>query len=332
MRCSVAVFLNNNDEGYWSKKGTEETTFLRAEVLADILDGCNAQCPGCHVPKKNKPSSLKTLYETLAGSSFKVDELIIGPTDIFDATNFNALVTDPYLAKLYAFTSIGYVSAMTQDVDTIAHKLRQLRGVYPNPDIEFKLVLTISDLINDTMPDDKLALFTEGSVQFKINYYKGMFDQISYNDICDIVLARYNAPVTVAPSFLNNSNLTGRVSDQLRAFKRDLVEQDIKPEYRDWYPMFDPDFNAYGCASYSFFNNQLYSSPFIFDAIPQRNGRFLVDDINRCTLSDNLRVNPCGSCEYLMSCAERGVHVYMDTRGLTECVLPKEYMHGNNQE
>lgn len=324
------MFLNNTAEGYWSKESTEETTFLRAEVLADILDGCNAQCPGCHVPKKNKPSSLEALYKLLKASSFKVDELILGPTDIFDATNFNALISDPYLAKLYAFTSIGYISALTQDVDTLTYKLAQLKSVYPNPDIEFKLVLTISDIINDTMPDDKLALFTEGSVQFKINYYKGMFDQISYNDICDFMLARYNAPVTIAPSFLNNSNLTGRVSELLRAFKRDLADQEIKPEYRDWYTMFDPSFNAYGSTAYSFYNNRLYSSPFIFDAIPQRSDRFLVEDINRCTLADNLSVNPCGSCEYLMSCAERGVHVYMATRGLTECVLPKEYMHANH--
>jgi hypothetical protein len=333
MRYLLVVLLNKTKEGYWSKESAKEVDFLRVEVVADILDGCDANCLGCFVPRRNKTSDLYNLYNVLAKSSFAVDELVIGPTDIFDATNFHLLMSDKFMSLLYKETSIAYTTALKQDINIIKRKLDIIWSVYDDDtirDIEFKIVLSIDDLLNDTMPDEKLELFKNGSVQFRVNYYKGMFDNISYNEICEKSLRLYNTPVTIVPSFLNNSNNTGKVSELLKHFKQDLIDQKISPEYLDWYTMFDPNFNSYGSSSFSFFGNKLYTSPFIFDNILQRSSEFIIDDINKSTLADNLKVSPCGNCEFTMSCAERNVHLYMHSRGLTDCILPKEYMHANN--
>ena len=333
MRYFLVVLLNKTKDGYWSKSSAKEIDFLRVEVVADILAGCDANCPGCFVPRRNKKSDLSKLYWLLSSSSFAVDELIIGPTDIFDATNFDDIVSDPFLALIYKKTSLAYTTALKQDISDIKSKLGILWGLYDNStqkDIEFKIVLDIDSLVDGNMPDEKLELFKAGSVQFRVNYYKGMFDRISYNELCVKSMRDYNTPITIVPSFLNNSNKTGKVSELLSHFKKDLLDQEILPEFKSWYTMFDSNFNSYGSSSLSFFDNKLYLAPFIFDNILQRDSSFLVEDINKSTLADNLRVSPCGDCRFTMSCAERNVHLYMDSRGLKECILPKEYMYANN--
>ena len=48
-------------------------------------------------------------------------------------------------------------------------------------------------------------------------------------------------------------------------------------------------------------------------------------------LYDNIeyaqQVDDCNGCEFMMSCAERNVHMYMESRGLDNCVALKEYMY-----
>ncbi len=332
----MKVLLNGTSAGYW---GDEEdspinTDFLRTEVLVDILNGCNANCKGCFIPRRNVNPYLDELVALLEGSSFYVDEITIGPTDIFDATNFDAIMSDPNVKKLYASSAIAFTSALKQPIWEIKEKLDVIWSLYEGvdriPDIDFKIVLDIDEYLDKGLDDMKLSLFKEGSVQFRVNYYEGIFDRISYNDLCNKVLEEYNAPVLVLPNFMTNNNHTNKVTSLVESFKKDLAAQDI--EHLEWYTMFDSKFNSYGCSNFSFYNGSLYVSPFIFDGIIQRSDYFKVEDIDDFRLAENLKVSPCGDCEFLMSCAERNVHMYMHSRGLTECVLPKEYMYANHKE
>ncbi|MCS5550416.1 MAG: hypothetical protein NZ811_02745 [Gammaproteobacteria bacterium] len=332
----MKVLLNGTPAGYWSRDDNSpiNTDFLRTEVLVDVLNGCKANCKGCFIPRRNVNPYLGNLVDLLSGSSFYVDEVTIGPTDIFDATNFDAVMSDPNLKKIYATSAIAFTSALKQPMWEIKEKLDTIWSLYKGvdriPDIDFKIVLDIDEYLDKGLDDIKLSLFKEGSVQFRVNYYKGIFNRISYNDLCNKVLEEYNAPVLVLPNFMTNNNHTGKVTNLVESFKRDLLDQNI--EHLNWYTMFDSGFNAYGCSNFSFHNGSLYVSPFIFDGIIQRSDYFKVKDINTNRLAENLKVSPCGDCEFLMSCAERNVHMYMHSRGLKECVLPKEYMYANHKE
>lgn len=342
----MLVNLNSTPAGYYTYiEGISPINqdFLRVEVHADILHGCSQQCPGCFIPRKNLTSAdhLETLHTILQESKLYPDEIVIGPTDIFDAENFWEIIEHPATKKLYATSGIAYTSTLLQPLDVITEKHRAIWSLYDGVDrindMDFKIVLDINKYLNGDVEDfcRRLELFTEGSVQFRVNYYPGIFDRINYNELCDMVKQDFNAPVVILPSFLTDRNSRGKVSKYLPMFIEELRKQDMKPEYKDLYTMFDAQFNGYGCTNYSFYNGKLYMNPFLYDAILQRTPKYEVSNMNtQDFLSKNLayadKTTECAVCPHLMSCAERNVLFYMEDRGLTNCVLPKEYLNASH--
>ena len=89
-------------------------------------------------------------------------------------------------------------------------------------------------------------------------------------------------------------------------------------------------YNYHTCQNYSYYNGKLYINPFLYDAIIQRTP-FFETTMDENKLYDNIeyaqQVDDCNGCEFMMSCAERNVHMYMESRDLNSCVAIKEYMH-----
>ena len=337
----MIVKLNSTYAGYYtfdSELSPINTDFLRTEVNLDILHGCDQQCPGCFIPRKNLTNAdqLKDLYELLSNGQYYPDEIVIGPTDIFDAQNFNEIIEHPYMKKLYEISGVGYTSTLLQDRMMIADKLDKIWAIYQHvhrvPDIDFKIVLDINAYLDGRLDEwyRTLELFKNGSVQFRVNYYKGVFDRISYNELCQRVYDDFNAPVVITPSFLTDRNARGKVEQHLANFRQDMLDQKIDPLWRSLYTFFDAKFNGFGCQNYSFYNGKLYINPFLYDAIIQRTP-FFETTMDENKLYDNIeyaqQVDDCNGCEFMMSCAERNVHMYMESRGLNSCVALKEYMY-----
>ena len=71
----------------------------------------------------------------------------------------------------------------------------------------------------------------------------------------------------------------------------------------------------------------------MYDVIIQRTPQFETTMDNN-TLYDNIdyaqQVDDCNGCQYMMSCAERNIHLYMESRGLENCVALKEYMYASH--
>jgi len=342
----MLVNLNSTYAGYYrydKDKSPINTDFLRTEINLDILHGCSQMCPGCFIPRKNLTSAdhLNTLYDLLTSGDFYPDEITVGPTDIFDAANFDEIMAHPSMKKLYRISAMGFLSTLNQPYDLIKQKLKVIWDVYEGidriPDIDFKIVLPIDKYINNDISLEgwykKLELFKEGSVQLRTNWYEGIFDKISYNDLCQKVYDDFNAPIVITPSFLTDRNSRGKVTKYLELFREDLIRQNINSEWLNLYTFFDAKFNGFGCQNYSFYNGKLYINPFLYDAIIQRTPEFETE-IDKITLDDNLsyasKVDDCSNCEYIMSCAERNVHMYMESRGLNSCVALKEYMHASH--
>ena len=169
-----------------------------------------------------------------------------------------------------------------------------------------------------------------GSVQFRVNYYKGVFDRISYNELCQKAYDDFHAPVVITPSFLTDRNARGKVEQHLANFRKDMLDQKIDEKWLNYYTFFDAKFNGLGCQNYSYYNGKLYINPFLYDAIIQRTP-FFETTMDENKLYDNIeyaqQVDDCNGCEFMMSCAERNVHMYMESRDLNSCVAIKEYMH-----
>lgn len=342
----MIVRLNNTNAGYYNyeeNKSPINTEFLRTEINLDILHGCSQACPGCFIPRKNLTNAdhLNTLYNILKDGSYYPDEIVVGPTDIFDAENFDEIMHHPSMKKLYGISAIGFLTTLNQPIELIKEKLDVIWSLYDGidriPDIDFKIVLDINQYINnDLRMDDwykKLALFKEGSVQLRVNWYEGIFNNITYNELCQRVYEDFNAPIVITPSFLTDRNSRGKVEKYLELFRKDLLEQNIDNKWLNLYTFFDASFNGFGCQNYSFYNGKLYVNPFLYDAIIQRTPEF-ESKIDEPLLTRNLeyanKVEDCKGCEFMMSCAERNVHMYMESRKLKSCVALKGYMYANN--
>ena len=342
----MIVHLNSTYAGYYNYDehlSPINNDFLRTEINLDILHGCDQMCPGCFIPRKNLTNAdhLITLYNLLVMGGYYPDEITVGPTDIFDAQNFDEIMSHPYMKKLYGISSIGFLTTLNQPLQVIEEKLKVIWDLYESinrvPDIDFKIVLDIDKYINNDIRMEewykKLHLFKEGSVQFRTNWYEGIFDKISYNDLCQKVYDDFNAPIVITPSFLTDRNARGKVEKHLKMFREDLIRQKIDTKWLNLYTFFDTEFNGLGCQNYSFYNGKLYVNPFLYDAIIQRTPYF-ESQMDEVTLDKNLnyasKVSDCSNCEFLMSCAERNVHMYMESRSLDSCVALKEYMYATH--
>jgi hypothetical protein len=340
----MLVKLNRTNAGYYtydSENSPINQDFLRTEINLDILHGCDQMCPGCFIPRKNLTSAnhLTTLYDLLVNGQFYPDEINVGPTDIFDAQNFYELMSHPSMKKLYSISSIGYSTTLLQDIEVIKKKHKIVWDLYEDinriPDIDFKIVLDINKYLDNELDDwyKKLELFKEGSVQFRVNYHKDIFKRISYNDLCERVFKDFNAPIVITPSFLTDRNVKGKVEQHLKTFREDLLDQKIDPKWINLYTFFDAKFNGFGCQNYSFYNGKLYINPFLYDAIIQRTPEFETE-LDATVLSNNLEyaqeIQDCLTCEFILSCAERNVHMYMRSRKLKSCVAIKEYMNASH--
>ena len=202
--------LNATEAGYYSYiDGISPTNveFIRTEINLDILHGCDQMCPGCFIPRKNltSPDHMTKLYDLLCKGQMYPDEITIGPTDIFDAQNFEEIMNHEYMFKLYEISAIGFTSTLLQSYWLIKEKLDKIWSLYRHikriPDIDFKIVLDVDKYLNGELDDwyKKLKLFEHGSVQFRVNYYKGVFDRISYNELCEKTYEDFNAPVVITP-------------------------------------------------------------------------------------------------------------------------------------
>jgi len=224
------------------------------------------------------------------------------------------------------------------DYEEMKKKLEVIWSLYDGvkrvPDIDFKIVLDLDKYLNGDMElyEKKLGLFTEGSVQLRINYYKGIFNKISYNELADRIRRDYNAPVIITPSFFNNNNKSGKVSELGHSFIMDMITQEIEPRNLDLYTMFDANFSGYGCSNISFYNDNFYLNPFIFDGVIQRGEEFKITNVNENFMEKNMQMAndlPCADCEWIMSCCERNIPFYLNSRGMKQCILPKKYMNKN---
>ena len=337
----MIVHLNDTYAGYWNfkkDKSPVNQAFLRTEINLDILHGCSQMCPGCFIPRKNltDPNGMIELHKLLINGQFYPDEITIGPTDIFDAENFDEVMRHPGLKLLYEISGVGYTTTLLQHEEVVKTKLGMIWDIYQHihrmPDMDFKIVFDIDKYLDGELDDwyKKLELFNLGSVQFRVNYHKGVFDRIGYNELCKRVKEDFNAPIIITPSFLTDRNVRGKVDQHLASFRQELLDQKIDREWLQYYTFFDAEFNGLGCQNYSFYNGKLYTNPFLYDNIIQRTPKFETT-MDENTLFDNIdyaqQVDDCNGCEYMMSCAERNIHLYMESRNLESCVALKEYMY-----
>lgn len=187
-----------------------------------------------------------------------------------------------------------------------------------------------------------LELLYNDNVFMLLNVYgEEMFYDISLFNLNEKVKKDYNTKVRVNPSYFRGTSK--RHVERYAHLHKKLLEEEITDENIGgiFINMLDVNFGGYTFGNFAFTNHELYVSPMIYEALPVPEDRFKIPK-NANGLYDmdviegiqtelfmsqhdySKKTNECENCKYLSSCVSRNVLSYMESRGITDCFLPKE--------
>jgi len=279
--------------------------------------------------------------------SVACEEVFIGPTDIFTATNFDEIMDNPLMYELTSNFSLSASSTLMCDTRTLKMRWHTLQKHLNNAaarDFELFVAFDLAKyLSNDREYIDKLTehlcLFAKDTVVFVVNYHDQMFNGTTLLAVAEKIHEEFNVPLRIIPSFFR-SNSTDMVERRVSAFKTMLVAQlppdEPLPEYVS-FNMFDKYFGGEGFINLSYKDGDLYVMPYLFDGIPQTNEIFKIDkphtadDITKklgeLVTSQYMyasQTTGCAHCNLLSSCIGRNVIAYMESRDLIDCIVPRD--------
>ena len=89
-----------------SSKSLRDADRLTVSINVEFLDSCDFHCPGCFVSRRNSYTTedlkvLNDLAKQFSENDFEVNEIILGPTDLFGCKNAEDVLSDPQFMKLF---------------------------------------------------------------------------------------------------------------------------------------------------------------------------------------------------------------------------------------
>lgn len=353
VRLNGEISVADRSRGHSSKplRDTSRSTF---SIQLEFLDRCDFNCPGCFVKRKNTYTEhdldvLNNLAEQFSDRGFEMNEVILGPTDLFGCRNAEEIISEPKFATLFKhFHALTFPTTLGSDYEHIKKIVDLMHEKLP--DHIYYEVFVVFDMSRYNANDEEyierfernLALLKDANIIFAFNIHDTAFDQIGYERVSKDVNERYNSHLKMVPSFFRSPNDL-KIRSALRWWKdymnRVIVEEQataVLNNMADWH------FGGYTYLTYTYKAGQLYANPFIYDfvfdpndafAIPQKDdGYYDIDSVfewERGNIVDQFafaETVDCSSCVHLPSCVGKNVLTYMDAHNIKKCFLPKDAM------
>jgi len=315
----------------------------------EILTDCENNCSGCFIDKKlsfieKDLLKLATLTTRWKDNEYDLNELFLGPTDIFSASNFDHIINNSnfkYISRYFVFTCI---TACLNDKDEIKRRLELMENCenWNAGNYEVYVILDVQKYLSHdeeylTILNQNLELLDKDKVFFVLNVYgEEMFDELDLANITKKVKDDYNTTVRVHTSFFRKNN------DKYARLYKEMLEHSVSDDnIQDIYlNMADIYSGGFVWANYTFSNHELYVTPFIYEAIPILSDAFKIPittngeydllsmdhkeiEMIKKQYDFTSQTLECDSCKYLASCVSRNVLSYMESREITDCFLPK---------
>lgn len=349
------TFLKN---AYREHKGgfrpIRDANAITVNLTFDILDGCEHQCPGCFVKKRNSffnegdDAVLMELVNDLKAAGYSMDELNVGPTDIFSADNFSFLLANQIFVEMANEFNLTIVTTLMNDSAEIAAKVAAYEEAFPHRDrrVEVFVMLDLQKYIaKDWFYLNQLyrniKLLADWNVFFLINVYsEDMFDDMDLPTLGQRLLEDFGTKLRINPSYFRGTS--GRHVNRYAIKHKEMLERNVddKSIERVFLNMADIYFNSFSTLNLSYAEGELSVMSFLYEGIPQvdtrftipkRDGKYHLEDIQQTI--DKLfvdqyeyaeKTDECAECPYLTCCVSRNILSYMDTRNLTNCLLPQQ--------
>lgn len=342
-------------------KPLKYTPTVELDIIFDALDGCVMNCPGCFVDVKNKFTAhdLENIYrltQEFKDQGIEANELFLGPTDIFDATNFDQLVDEPLFDKLIdQYAALTFTSTMLTPYEELKRRVDKLMGLMAPYGKRFELfvVLDIEKyLANDRSYLDGFdrnleviknidsRLKKQVNIFFIANFYPEMFDQVSINDLNVMVKRDYGSKFKINPSFARASN--SKMIEKQCKMLSDLLQNQVDNSTIGsvFLNMVDIYFGGDTFHALTYTEGRLFVAPFLYEFVALKNndleiksrddGRFYMADV--FNKKEDLAIEQynhaatlpqCNNCQFLPNCISRNHIQFMKMHNITNCVVPK---------
>lgn len=327
---------------------------ITVNLTLDILDGCEHTCPGCFVKKRNSffhdgdDRAILDLIEDLKAAGYSMDEMNVGPTDIFSANNFDQLLSsEDFIVSANDF-NLTVVTTLLNDSESISRKLAEYQAKFEHRERRVE-VFVMLDLERYIKKDwfylnqlyRNIKLLADWNVFFLLNVYsENMFDQMDLPSLTERLLDDFGTKLRINPSYFRGTN--GRHVDRYATKHKAMLERNVddKAIERVFLNMADVYFNSFTTLNLCYAEGELSLMTFLYEGIPQvdrrfkipkRNTKYHIADIEEAV--DRLALeqyafaaetDECSTCPHLSSCVSRNILAYMDTRKLRHCLLPRQ--------
>jgi len=353
--------LRNNHLDFMCKSNhfneeAPQTKSFQIKFNLEFLRGCDFKCKGCFVNRRMTYDELDLDIINKAASDFKdngydFDEIILGPTDIFAATNSEEILMEPKFQSLFNDNVVLVLLTTLQSTDgRIKQIIETVNKLTTCKEIEFLIAADI----------DKLSTFDKDYTELlkhKIQLLNGFNADVEYALIINIedfndskfdiaktsnyVRENFNTVLEFNPSFARAKN--GRINKAiLDSWNKKLLE-DVTNATREkiLFTMANMTDSGWTEKTYNYSNGYFYTCPFIYENVFDKSEHFKIpkSDGNFYRLEDfttsNLNVDidqfkyaeittECNDCKYLTSCTSKQILHYMKKYDMGDCIMPKE--------
>lgn len=333
-------------------RAIRDAAFVSVDFTFDVLNGCDHKCPGCFVQRKNDfmdrdLRDIEDIIERLREAKYDLNELFIGPTDIFSAINFEELVSNDTFKRISQQFTLTCTTTLLNDTFDIQAKLDIFNRELPhrNRATEIFVILDLDryfkkDWFYINQLHRNIKLLKDWNVFFIVNVYsEDMFNELKLTDLTVRLKRDFGTKLRINPSYFRG---TSKRHVELYAHRhKKMLEQQIDEENISsvFLNMADKYFSSYTLLTYAYSGGKLSVMPFIYEAIPVEDVMFQAQqDDAKYTLASLERTHreleerqykyaettsSCDDCEHLPSCVSRDVLAYMESRSITDCFLPK---------
>jgi len=329
-------------------------------INLELLNGCAHACTGCFVNRKNEivatdvKKALK-LAQELTEKGLRFREVIISPTDIFSATNTNDILLNDDFQAMLKLNDKTRITTTAMFNGTDLSDVKRVFDILDNPDyfrtnmiMEFlvpmeadKIVADDAEYFNKHM--EIINYFKESTPKvvdwsFVVNVHHDDILIDNFEQITDTVRNKYEGIIEFLPSFFRTGN-TDLIIKHLGQWKEFLSNTVNRDNYQKlMVTIADLHHNGFNTIVMNYRKGNLYVSPFIYEQILMADEEMLLDDSNVEKLFDKLgeltadqyryahKTEECGTCEYFSTCVGRNVLSFMESKGITQCIYPKDVL------
>jgi len=338
-----------------------DASAVRIRINCEFLHNCAFHCPGCYVYRKNSYDDHQLEILSQAVSLFRTngmtfDEIIIGPTDFFAATNTKDLLAEPLFNKIFENGDVvlTFPTTLQSTDEHILATIDVVNNYLTHPDMEVEILIVpelsrimAKDLEYAEVLRQKIQLLNtinakvDYAIQMNIMEVGKLPGDFNLSSITTFVRDQFDTIVEFNPSFFRTRK--EKLVESTLAAWNDMLRQNITPENKEsvTFTMANMYHAGYNEITYNFHEGDLYMCPFIYEnvfdrsesfKVPKSQGAFYVwaDIIDHDATAKGVQyeymshTTECDACPYVASCVAKHVLFYMQQYHIQDCMIAKD--------